>query len=56
MTSETTNEQYLPMEKAEFLLNNAVTDDDVRWAEEEIRKMGLDPVVIRSSRSVTDVL
>ncbi len=36
-------EKYSPIQKAEFLLNNAVTDDDIRWAEEEIRKMGIDP-------------
>ncbi|MBU4534199.1 MAG: AbrB/MazE/SpoVT family DNA-binding domain-containing protein [Eubacteriales bacterium] len=41
-------ETYSPIQKAEFLLNNAVSDDDMRWAEEEIRKMGLDPNAVRS--------
>jgi hypothetical protein len=36
-------EIYSPERKAEFLLNNAVTKTDYRWAVEEVRRMGLDP-------------
>jgi len=36
-------EVYTPERKAEFLLNNAVTPEDYRWAVQEVRKMGLDP-------------
>jgi AbrB family looped-hinge helix DNA binding protein len=36
-------EQYTPERKAEFLLNNAVTKADYRWALQEVRRMGLDP-------------
>jgi len=36
-------EVYAPERKAEFLLNNAVTPEDYRWAVQEVRKMGLDP-------------
>jgi AbrB family looped-hinge helix DNA binding protein len=36
-------ERYSPERKAEFLLNNAVTKADYRWAVQEVRRMGLDP-------------
>jgi AbrB family looped-hinge helix DNA binding protein len=36
-------EIYTPERKAEFLLNNAVTKNDYRWAVKEVRRMGLDP-------------
>jgi AbrB family looped-hinge helix DNA binding protein len=36
-------EIYTPERKAEFLLNNAVTLGDYKWAVKEVRKMGLDP-------------
>ena len=36
-------EKYTPERKAEFLLNNAVTQKDYSWAVREVRKMGLDP-------------
>jgi AbrB family looped-hinge helix DNA binding protein len=36
-------EIYSPERKAEFLLNNAVTQQDYAWAVKEVRKMGLDP-------------
>ena len=39
-------EIYTPERKAEFLLNNAVTPEDYRWAVEEVRAMGLDPETI----------
>lgn len=39
-------EIYTKERKAEFLLNNAVTLADYRWAVEEVRKLGLDPDTI----------
>ena len=40
-------EVYSPQRKAEFLLANAVDARDRRRAEEEVRKLGLDPRKIR---------
>jgi len=39
-------EIYTPERKAEFLLNNAITQEDYAWAVKEVRKMGLDPEAI----------
>ena len=50
---ETEIEVYTPERKAEFLLTNAVTFDESRWAVEEVRRMGLDPAAILHSRPVT---
>jgi len=36
-------EAYTPERKAEFLLNNAVGEEDYRRAVEEVRNLGLDP-------------
>jgi len=36
-------ESYSPERKAEFLLSNAVDGKDYARAEEEVRKLGLDP-------------
>ena len=36
-------ETYTPKRKAEFLLSTAVDAEDYARAEEEVRKMGLDP-------------
>ena len=36
-------EVYTPERRAEFLLTNAVNDEDYREALEEVRAMGLDP-------------
>jgi AbrB family looped-hinge helix DNA binding protein len=36
-------EIYTPERRAEFLLNNAITQQDYTWAVKEVRKMGLDP-------------
>ena len=36
-------EMYTPERKAEFLLNNAITQEDYSWAIKEVEKMGLDP-------------
>jgi AbrB family looped-hinge helix DNA binding protein len=39
-------ESYTAERKAEFLLSNAVDGQDYARAEEEVRKMGLDPATI----------
>lgn len=39
-------EMYSPERKAEFLLSNAVDDEDYARAAEEVRKLGLDPDAI----------
>jgi AbrB family looped-hinge helix DNA binding protein len=39
-------EIYTPQRKAEFLLNNAVTKADYRWAVKEVRRLGLNPNTI----------
>jgi len=39
-------ESYSQERKAEFLLSNAVEGEDYAHAEEEVRKMGLDPAAI----------
>ncbi len=36
-------EIYTPERKAEFLLSNAVGPEDYKWAQAEVRKLGLDP-------------
>lgn len=36
-------EIYTPERKAEFLLNNAATRKEYRWAREEARRLGVDP-------------
>ena len=40
-------EIYTPERKAEFLLTNAVNQEDYRRAEAEVRRMGLDASKIR---------
>jgi AbrB family looped-hinge helix DNA binding protein len=44
-------EVYTPERRAEFLLNNAVNDDDYQQALDEVRRMGLDPDTIPHRRS-----
>jgi AbrB family looped-hinge helix DNA binding protein len=39
-------ETYSQERKAEFLLSNAVDAEDYARAEEEVRKMGLDPATV----------
>ena len=39
-------ESYTPERKAEFLLSNAVDKEDYARAEEEVRRMGIDPNTI----------
>ncbi len=36
-------EIYTPERKAEFLLNNALSADEYRWAVEEVCRIGVDP-------------
>ena len=43
-------EKYTPERKAEFLLNTAVTDEDYRWAVNEIRKMNPGSIPHKKSR------
>ena len=43
-------ESYTPERRAEVLLSNAVDEEDYARAEEEVRKMGLDPSAIRHRR------
>lgn len=43
-------ERYTPERRAEFLLSNAIDEDDYTWAVEEVRKMGLDPGQISHRR------
>jgi len=43
-------EVYDGERKAEFLLSNAVDADDYRRAQEEVRRMGLDPAEIAHRR------
>ncbi|MEE8586619.1 MAG: AbrB/MazE/SpoVT family DNA-binding domain-containing protein [Acidobacteriota bacterium] len=43
-------EIYSPQRKAEFLLSNAVDEEDYQRALEEVRKLGLDPEAIPHSR------
>jgi AbrB family looped-hinge helix DNA binding protein len=44
-------EVYSPERRAEFLLTNAVGDEDYRHAVDEVRHMGLDPDSIPHRRS-----
>lgn len=46
-------EIYSPKRKAEFLLSNAVDEEDYLQACEEVRKMGLDPDAIPHYKPVT---
>lgn len=43
-------EIYTPERKAQFLLNNAITQDDYDLAVKKVRKMGLDPGEIPHER------
>ena len=44
-------ESYTPERRAEFLLSNAVDTGDYARAQEEVRKMGLDPAAIPHHKS-----
>ncbi|MDY0001325.1 MAG: AbrB/MazE/SpoVT family DNA-binding domain-containing protein [Polyangia bacterium] len=39
-------EVYSPARRAEFLLNNAVSEEDYRAALDEVRRLGIDPTDI----------
>lgn len=39
-------EIYTPQRKAEFLLNNAVSEKDYQWAVQQTKKLGADPDTI----------
>jgi len=39
-------ENYTPERRAEFLLSNATDAEDYRQAQEEVRRLGLDPAKI----------
>jgi hypothetical protein len=43
-------ESYTQERRAEFLLSNAVDEEDYARAGEEVRKMGLDPAAIPHRR------
>jgi AbrB family looped-hinge helix DNA binding protein len=43
-------ERYTPERRAEFLLSNAVDDDDYEAAVEEVRRLGLDPATVSHVR------
>ncbi len=43
-------EVYSPERKAEFLLNNAVDEEDYARAREEVRRLGLDPDAVSHTR------
>ena len=43
-------ESYTPERREEFLLSNAVDEEDYARAKEEVRKMGLDPDTIPHRR------
>ena len=43
-------ERYTPERKAEFLLSNAVDDQDYRRARRDVRKLGLDPDAVPHRR------
>ena len=43
-------ESYTPERRAEFLLSNAVDEEDYARAKEEVRKVGLDPDAIPHRR------
>jgi hypothetical protein len=45
-----TAEMYSNERKAEFLLNNAIDDDDYSKARKEVQKLGLDPDLIPHQR------
>ncbi len=47
-------EIYSPERKAEFLLSNAVDDEDYQRALQEVREMGLDPAKIPHHSPASD--
>jgi bifunctional DNA-binding transcriptional regulator/antitoxin component of YhaV-PrlF toxin-antitoxin module len=47
-------EEYTPERKAEFLLSNAVSESDYQAAQDEVRRMGLDPATVAHYRHPRD--
>ena len=43
-------EEYSAERKAEFLLSNAVDEQDYAWAVQEVRKLGIDPETVLHER------
>ena len=43
-------EHYTDERKAEFLLSNAVDEQDYAWAVREVRKLGIDPETVLHER------
>ena len=43
-------EEYSAERKAEFLLSNAVDEQDYAWAALEVRKLGIDPEAVPHQR------
>ena len=43
-------EEYSAERKAEFLLSNAVDEQDYAWAVREVRKLGVDPEAVSHER------
>ena len=43
-------EHYTDERKAEFLLSNAVDEQDYEWAVQEVRKLGIDPETVLHER------
>ena len=43
-------ESYTDERKAEFLLSNAVDEQDYAWAVQEVRKLGIDPEAVPHER------
>ena len=43
-------EEYSAERKAEFLLSNAVDEQDYAWAVREVRKLGIDPEAVLHER------
>ena len=43
-------ESYTDERKAEFLLSNAVDEQDYAWAVREVRKLGIDPEAVPHER------
>ncbi len=48
-------EVYTPERKAEFLLSNALDEEEYAWAVAEVRRMGLDPDRIPHRRPASPV-
>ena len=52
--SRTPVEIYSAKRKAEFLLANAVDEEDYAWAEREVRKLRIDPAAVPHGRPTAE--